>query len=76
MKNKLKNIALISTVTCISFFAQSDPLIDSKNLDKQIDNKNTGTITIMNCSPYPICAKDVKENQTKKTQVKTKKKPK
>lgn len=59
MKNTLKNIALVSAMACIPLLAQASPLIGSKNIDKQIDNKNTGTVTIMNCAPYPIC-RDVK----------------
>ncbi|MBU2971909.1 hypothetical protein KO527_21430 [Pseudoalteromonas sp. C2R02] len=77
MKSKLKKITVVMTViACIPLLAQAAPLIDSKNIDKQIDNKNTGTVTIMNCSPYPLCAKEVTEEQTKKTQGKTKKKTK
>ncbi|WP_127924197.1 MULTISPECIES: hypothetical protein [unclassified Pseudoalteromonas] len=75
MKNTFKKISLLaSLVMAMPFLAQAAPLIDLKNIDKQIDNKNTGTVTIMNCSPYPLCAKEVTEEQTKKTQEKHKKK--
>jgi hypothetical protein len=77
MKSKLKKITVVMTVmACIPLLAQAATLIDSKNIDKQIDNKNTGTVTIMNCSPYPVCAKDIREIQTKTTSQKPKKKSK
>jgi len=78
MNNKLKKMALVSAMACIPLLAQASPLIDSKNIDKHIDN-NSGTVTIMNCAPYPLCRKNLSEIQkspTKTTQEKTKKKPK
>jgi hypothetical protein len=75
MKNKLKKIStLVFTLAFVPLLAQAAPLIDSKNIDKQINSKNTGTITIMSCAPYPLCVKEVTEQQTKKTQDKPKKK--
>ena len=52
---KINNIALVSTMAFIPLLTQASPLIDSKSINKHIDNKNTGTVTIMNCAPYPIC---------------------
>jgi len=75
MKNKLKLMAtLISAVVCIPLVAQAEQLIDTKNLDKQINNKNTGTITIKACAPYPICKAGTQGADTKPTKDKPKKK--
>jgi len=75
MKNKLKLITtLLSAVVCIPLLAQAAPLIDSKNIDKQVNKKETGTVTIMNCAPYPICRAGSRDIETKPSQDKPKKK--
>jgi len=73
MENK-KTLTLVSLVACIPLLAQATPLIDSKSINKQVDNKNTGTITIMSCAPYPLCAIGKQAEETKPSQDKPKKK--
>jgi hypothetical protein len=76
MKKKLRNVALVSITACIPLLAQASILIDSTNIDKQINSKNTGTVTIKVCAPYPLCVEEIQSSQVKDKQEKTKKKTK
>lgn len=77
MKNKLKKITVLtSLLLCIPLLAQATQLSDAKNIDKNKIIKNTGTVTIMNCAPYPLCVEEIQSSQGKDKQEKSKKKTK
>jgi hypothetical protein len=75
MKNKFK-MMIVSTFACIPLLAQATSLVDSQNINKQLNNTNTGTVTIKACAPYPLCKEEIQSSQSKDKQEKTKKKPK